>query len=398
MLLENFIKYVKIDTQSDDNSFLTPSTKKQYDLLNVLKFQLDELCVKNELDEYGRLYGFVPGNDKLTKIGLCAHVDTASECSGKDVKPQIIKNYDLSNIKLGNSGASLSPKEYEDLEKQKGNTIITTDGTTLLGADDKAGVAIIMEIVSKILTLKIEDRHPLYILFTPDEEIGRGPEHFNVSKFACDYAYTFDGSSYNELSYENFYAKCIDIDIKGRSIHPGDAYHKMENSTLILSELISSLPSDYIPYNSKNHEGFIHITDIHGEVEHSSLHMIIRGFDKEEMTSHIREIESIKDKLSKKYKCSVIDMNVRDQYENMYEVIKNKPECVNHIKEVFKKMNITPAIKPIRGGTDGATFSFKGVPTPNLGTGSYNHHSRFEFAVLEEMEKLVEIGVNLLKK
>ena len=398
MLLENFLKYVKIDTQSDENSSLTPSTKKQYDLLNVLKNQLDELNVKNELDEYGRLYGFIPGNEKLSKIGLCAHVDTAGECSGKDVKPQVIKNYDLSDIKLGSSGSVLSCKEYEDLSKQISKTIITTDGTTLLGADDKAGVAIIMEIISKILKVNKDDRHPLYILFTPDEEIGRGPEHFNTTKFNADYAYTFDGSSYDEISYENFYAKCIDIDIKGRSIHPGDAYHKMENSILIANEFMSSLPSEFIPYNSKDHQGFIHLTDIHGEVEHSNIHMIIRGFDKLEMESHINEVKEIRNRLTKKYRYSSINVTIKDQYENMYEVIKDKPECINHINEIFKKLNIKPVIKPIRGGTDGATFSFKGVPTPNLGTGSYNHHSRFEFAVLEEMEKLVEIGYELLKK
>lgn len=398
MLLDNFLKYVRIDTQSDDSSSECPSTKKQYDLLNLLKTQLNELGVKNELDEYGRLYGYIPGNTSLTKIGLCAHVDTADECSGKDVNPQIIVNYDLSDITLMKSGDKLSIKEYDDLARQKGNTIITTDGTTLLGADDKAGVAIIMEIISKILKIDESARHPLYILFTPDEEIGRGPEHFNKDKFACDYAYTFDGSSYDELSYENFYAKCIDVDIKGRSIHPGDAYHKMENSILILNEFISMLPKEYIPYNSKNYEGFNHITNMVGEVEHSSMHIIIRGFDKKEMDDHLKEFDDIKDKLSKKYKCSTISLSIRSQYENMYEIIKDKPECVNHIKEVFDSLNIKYKVKPIRGGTDGATFSFKGVPTPNLGTGSYNHHSRFEFAVLEEMEKLVEIGVKLIVK
>lgn len=398
MLLENFIKYVKIDTQSDENSNETPSTKKQYDLLKVLKSELDELGVENELDQYGRLYGYIDGNSSLSKIGLCAHVDTASECSDSGVKPQIIKNYDLSDIVLGTSGSVLSTKEYEDLARQKGNTIITTDGTTLLGADDKAGVAIIMEIITLLLKVNKEDRHPLYILFTPDEEIGRGPKHFDVKKFNADYAYTFDGSSYDELSYENFYAKCIDVDIKGRSIHPGDAYKKMENSVLILNEFISMLPKEYIPYNAKGYDGFNHITNITGEVEHSSMHVIVRGFDKNEMAKHIKEFEIIKDKLSNKYKCSQIEIKVRDQYENMYEVIKEKPECVNHIKEVFKSLNIECKVKPIRGGTDGATFSFKGVPTPNLGTGSYNHHSRYEFAVLEEMEKLVEIGMKLLTK
>lgn len=398
MLLENFLKYVRIDTQSDENSSTSPSTKKQYDLLNLLKSQLEELNVKCELDQYGRLYGFIKGNSSLSKIGLCAHVDTAGECSGKDINPEVIKNYDLSDIKLAKSGDVLSPSDYEDLAKQKGNTLIVTDGTTLLGADDKAGVAIIMSIISKILKVNEVDRHPTYILFTPDEEIGRGPEHFDINKFNADYAFTFDGSSYDEISYENFYAKSIDVDIVGRSIHPGDAYHKMENSVLILNEFISSLPKEYTPYNSKDHEGFIHITDLSGEVEHSKMHMIIRGFDKVEMASHINNIESIKDKLSNKYKYSRISVSVYDQYENVYEVIKDKPECISHINEVFKKLNIIPIVKPIRGGTDGATFSFKGVPTPNLGTGSYNHHSRFEFAVLEEMEKLVEIGYELLKR
>lgn len=397
MLLNNFIEYVKIDTQSDEGSFSTPSTLKQLDLLNLLKSQLDKLGVENEIDEFGRLYGHLPGNKELTSIGLCAHVDTASECSDKNVNPQIIKNYDLQDIPLGKSGLILSPNEYKKLNECKDKTIICTDGTTLLGADDKAGIAIIMEVVERVLKFPLADRHPLSILFTPDEEIGRGADHFDANKFGCEYAFTFDGSSPLEICYENFNAKSAEIVIKGKSIHPGDAKGVMVNASLILMEFISMLPQDLVPSKTSGREGFNHLCDFSGNVELASASYIIRNHSKQLIEEQAKEFEEIKDKLLQKYPTCSIELNIKDQYKNMYEIIKDNPKCLNHIKDVFKRLNLDCISTPIRGGTDGATFSYKNVPTPNLGTGSYNHHGRYEFAVLEEMELLVDIGVELIK-
>ena len=397
MLLDRFIKYVSIDTQSDEDSKTTPSTLKQYDLLKLLKKELDELGVQNELDEYGRVYGFIPGNPSLDPIGLCSHVDTALECSGKDVKPQVIKNYDLSDIKLGKSGLILSSKEYAHLKECKGKTIITTDGTTLLGADDKAGLAIIMEVVESLLKLDPSKRHPLYVLFTPDEEIGRGPEHFSTKKFACKYAYTIDGANIDYISYENFNAKAANIIIKGKSIHPGSAKGIMINASLVLADFINKLPKDEIPAKTEGKEGFNHLCYMEGSVEKASANYIIRNHSKEIIERQVQDFYNIKSELEKAYPGVEISLEIKDQYQNMYEIIKDHPESVNHAREVFKKLGVELKDAPIRGGTDGATFSFKGVPTPNLGTGSYNHHGRYEFAVLEEMEKMVELVSELFK-
>ena len=397
MLLDRFIRYVKVDTQSDEDSSTTPSTLKQLDLLKILKSELDALGVSNELDEYGRLYGYIPGNDSLDSIGLCSHVDTALECSGKNVNPQVIKDYDLSAIPLGKSSLVLSPKTCKKLNSLKGKTLITTDGTTLLGADDKAGVAIIMEVVEQVLKLDASKRHPMYILFTPDEEIGRGPEHFDTSKFKCKYAYTLDGADPHEISYENFNAKSADIVIKGRSIHPGSAKGVMINASLVLAEFVSMLPKDMIPSKTEGREGFNHLCHMDGNVEVAHANYIIRNHSKEIINKQVQDFENIKDTLLKKYPGVEISLTIKDQYQNMYEVIKDHRECLDHIEKVFSRLGLTLKASPTRGGTDGATFSFLGVPTPNLGTGSYNHHGRYEFAVLEEMEELVKISTEIFK-
>lgn len=397
MLLDNFIKYVKIDTQSDEESSSTPSSKKQYDLLNVLKKQLDELGVENELDEYGRLYAHVEGNPKYSNIGLCAHVDTALECSGKDVKPQVIKDYDLKDIALGKSGLSLSIKEFPKLKECKGKTIITTDGTTLLGADDKAGVAIIMDALEKYLKLNKDSRCGLSILFTPDEEIGRGPEHFSKEKYNCEFAYTVDGDDPKYVEYENFNAKAINILIEGKSIHPGSAKGVMINAGLLLSEFISMLPKDMIPSKTEWKEGFNHLNYFEGDVEKAKAHYILRNHDSKILEKQVNDFIFIEDELLKKYPGSKIELEIIDQYRNMAEIIEKYPNVKNHIEKVYKKLNLPLEYKPIRGGTDGATFSFKGVPCPNLGTGSYNHHGRYEFAVLEEMELLSKICLEIFK-
>ena len=390
-LLERFLTYVKIDTQSDEESQTTPSSLKQYDLLTLLKKQLDELHVQNELDQYGRLYAFLPGNEKMTPIGVCSHVDTALECSGYNVRPQIIMHYEVNDIPLGTSGLFLSPKEFPKLKELEGNTIITTDGTTLLGADDKAGVAILMDVVEKVSKLDKDAHAPMYILFTPDEEIGRGPEHFNTKKFACKFAYTVDGDDPKYAEIENFNASSIKVSVTGKSIHPGSAKGLMVNAILVLHYFMEQLPRDMIPSKTENREGFNHVTNIVGNVEHAEAHYILRNHDQNKLNEQVKDFNKALDVTKLAYPGAIIDLEYATQYRNMYEIIEKHPECKLHIEKVYKDLNLPLEYKPIRGGTDGATFSFKGVPCPNIGTGSYNHHGKFEFAVLEEMELLSKI-------
>ncbi len=385
-LLERFLNYVKIDTQSDELSETTPSTLKQYDLLNLLKKELDDLGIESEIDQYGRLYAFIPGNEELTPIGLCSHVDTALECSGKDVKPQIIKDYDLKDIPLGKSGIVLSPKETPKLNELKGKTLITTDGTTLLGGDDKAGVAIIMDVASRLVKLPKEAHNPCYILFTPDEEIGRGPEHFDTNKFKCKYAYTIDGGDPKYLAFENFNAKSCDVEVTGKSIHPGDAKGIMVNAILVLNDFISMLPKDMTPAKTSGRKGFNHVTSIEGKVEKAHAHIILRNHDLDILNSQVETLKQIAIKVQEINPNSKIELCFKDSYFNMNEIIKKHPDCKDHIEKIYNHFGIKFEYEAIRGGTDGASFSFKGVPTPNLGTGSYNHHSKTEFAVLEEMQ------------
>lgn len=397
MLLERFLRYVKIDTQSDDYSPSAPSTEKQWNLLNLLKSELDALGVKSELTNSGRLYAFIPGNKELEPIGVCAHVDTAPDFIGTNVNPQIIEKYTGKRILLGTTGRVLDPKEYEVLETLKGKTLITTDGTTLLGADDKAGVSIIMEVVEAVLKLEQNERRPMCILFTPDEEVGRGAEEFDREKFPAKFAYTFDGSYPNVVSIETFNAKAAEVKIVGKTIHPGSAKGIMVNAAAILAEFISKLPKEMVPEKTEGYEGFNHLTDMSGNCELAVAHFILRNHDKVILDKQVDQFKQIQLDLRRKHPNAKIDVNIKNQYRNMIEVIDKQPECKKFIEKVFKKLDITPEYEPIRGGTDGATFSFKGCPCPNLGTGSYNHHGPYEFAVLEEMEQLVQIGVEIFK-
>lgn len=390
-LLNDFIRYVKVSTQSDDMSTSTPSTLRQLDLAKILLKELKDLGLEALLDEYGRVYASLEGNPNYDVIGLCSHMDTALECSGENVKPQIISNYDLSDIKLGESGYILSPKEFPYLNKLKGKTIITTSGDTLLGGDDKAGVAIIMNTIKELIKIDKDKRHPMRILFTPDEEIGRGPEHFNTKLFNAKYAYTVDGDNPSYISIENFNAASIDVTILGKSIHPGDAKDIMVNSILVAHSFMDKLPKDMIPAKTSGREGFNHIVYINGEVEKTTLSYILRNHDKKILESQIEDFKNAKEETLKEYKNAKIDLDIKHQYENMYEIIKDHQEAKIKIEEVYNRLNIKYEYVPIRGGTDGARFSFLGVPTPNLGTGSYNHHGRFEYAVLEEMVELVKI-------
>lgn len=398
MLLERFLRYVKIDTQSDDFSKDTPSTKKQFDLLNLLKKELDDLGVQNELTESGRLYAFIPGNEELNAIGVNSHVDTAPDFSGKNVNPQIIEKYDGKTIILGKSGRFLDPNEYKVLNKCVGKTLITTDGTTLLGADDKAGLSIIMEIITEVLKLNQSERRPMYILFTPDEEVGRGADELDREKFKAKFAYTFDGSTPEVINIETFNAKSAIVNVEGKSIHPGSAKGIMVNAVRVLHDFIEELPKDTVPEKTEGHQGFYHITNVSGTTEKAEGGFILRDHDKAKLEERAKMFIDLGKKIQSKYPTAKVNVEIIDSYPNMIEFVNANPECKNYIEKVYDKLGLKFSYQPVRGGTDGATFSAKGCPCPNLGTGSYNHHGPYEFAVLEEMELLVKIGTEIFKK
>jgi tripeptide aminopeptidase len=394
--LERFLRYIKIDTQSDDESTSTPSAKKEYDLLNLLRKELLELGIEGEITKEGRLYAFLEGEKGLDVIGLNSHVDTALEMPGKNVKAQIIENYDGGYIKL-NDEYQMSPKEFSSLKGHEGDTLVVTSGDTLLGGDDKAGVAVIMSVLAYLVKNKEVKHHPIAILFTPDEEIGRGPEHFDAKKFGADYAYTIDGDYPDHIDIENFNAAHADVTIHGVGIHPGEAKGRMVNAISLGVLFDSMLGQEARPENTDGHDGFNHCGSFRGDVSKAELHYIIRNHDKEKFEAQKKKFLEIKEFIEKKYPTAKIDLEMGDDYRNMKEIIDEDPRALNHAVEVFKKMGIEPVHAPVRGGTDGATFSFLGCPTPNLGTGSYNHHSRYEFLSVRDFNQMIEIVKELVK-
>lgn len=394
--LERFLRYVKVDTQSNDTSSSTPSESKELNLSRLLLQELKEMGIEGEIDEYGRLYAHVEGEKGLDRIGLNSHVDTALECSGKDVKPQIISAYDGGYIKL-NDTYSMSPKEFPSLAEHIGDELVVTSGDTLLGGDDKAGLAIIMSALSYFMTHKEIKHHPISILFTPDEEIGRGPEHFSKEKFGADYAYTIDGDYVDQIDIETFNAAHADIVIHGISIHPGEAKGKMVNAARLIGEFDLLLSATKRPELTEGHEGFNHLVSASGTVDEAKLHYIIRNHDRKQLEQQKEEFRRAKEKLLAKYPGISIDLSIEDDYRNMYEVLEKDDRAVKHAERVYRSLGIEPKHQPIRGGTDGASFSFMGCPTPNLGTGSYNHHGRFEYLSVRDFEKMIEIVIALLK-
>ena len=394
--LSRFIEYVKIDTQSDDTSFSVPSQEKELNLSRKLMEDLKGLGIESELNEFGIVYGKLEGKEGLDPIGLNAHVDTALECSGKDVKPQRIRNYDGGVIKL-NEEYSMSPKEFETLGKHIGDDLIVTSGDTLLGADDKAGIAIIMAVLDYYVSHPEIEHHPICFCFTPDEEIGRGPDHFDAKRFGAKYAYTIDGGIYDEIAMENFNAAHAIIRIKGVSIHPGEAKGKLVNASTVAFAFDRALPERKRPEYTSGREGFNHCTSIEGEVDHAELHYIIRNHDRELLEEQKKEFHLAKEEVLKMFPKANIEIEIKDDYRNMLEVFEEHPEAIEKAKKAFAEMGISPRFVPIRGGTDGATFSFKGCPTPNLGTGSYNHHGRFEYLSVKEFETMIEIVNRILK-
>ena len=394
--LERFVRYCQIDTQSDDTSVTTPSAMKELNLSKLLIKELAEMGIKAEMDEFGRVYAKVPGDPSLETIGLNSHVDTALEVTGANVKPRYIEHYDGGVIRL-NETYSMSPDDFPRLRNYVGTGLIVTDGNTLLGADDKAGLAIIMAAVEHYLRNPEERHHPISLLFTPDEEIGRGPEHFNPTRFGAAYAYTLDGADSDIIEDENFNAAHADITIEGVSIHPGEAKGKMVNALHVAHEFDSLLEPSERPELTEGREGFNHLLALNGTAEHCTFRYIIRNHDGHKLEQQKEEFRKAERVLSQKYPKAKITLVIKDDYRNMHEVFAKDPRALIHAEKVFAELGIRVRHEPIRGGTDGATFSFLGCPTPNLGTGSYNHHGRFEYLSEKDFKTMISITIALLK-
>ena len=398
-LLDRFLRYVAVDTQSDENSESQPSTAKQLNLLKMLCEELKQMGVDASLDEFGYVMAKIPSNiDKaVPAVGFIAHVDTAPDASGKDVKPQIIPNYDGGAIDLkGVPGLQLKPEEFPELLHYKGQTLVTTDGTTLLGADDKAGVAEIMDAVQYIVSHP-EFRHgPLCIGFTPDEEIGRGVVKFDVKRFGADYAYTMDGGEVGELEFENFNAASARIHIQGCNVHPGYAKGKMKNAILIGQELNAQLPALARPEHTEGYEGFFHLISFKGSVEEADFAYIIRDHDRARFEARKEMMAKVAAFVNAKYGEGTADLVMKDQYYNMREQVEPHYHIIDKAVKAMEMAEVKPKIQPIRGGTDGANLSFKGLPCPNLFAGGLNFHGKMEFVPVESMEKAAQVILNLV--
>ena len=398
-ILDRFLRYVAVDTQSDENSESQPSTAKQLNLLKMLRDELDALGVEATLDEYGYVMGSIPSNleKQVPSIGFIAHVDTAPDASGADIKPQIIENYDGGEIELkGVPGLALKPSEFPEMLHYKGKTLITTDGTTLLGADDKAGVAEIMNAVQYIVGHPEFKHGEIKVGFTPDEEIGRGVVKFDVPRFGADYAYTMDGGEIGELEFENFNAASAKIHIQGRNVHPGYAKGKMKNAILIGMELNSLLPVEQKPEFTEGYEGFFHLIGISGSVEEADITYIIRDHDRAKFEEKKKVIVRCCEFINGKYGDGTAAPVVKDQYYNMREQVEPHYHVVEKAVKAMEMAGIKPRIQPIRGGTDGANLSFKGLPCPNIFAGGLNFHGKMEFVPLESMEKASEVILNII--
>lgn len=401
-VLERFINYVKVDTQSAEETESFPSTEKQKNLAKVLVRELRELGAEDVgMDANGYVYARIPatdgGREKRT-IGFLAHMDTSPDASGADVKPTIVSNYDGGDILLNaEKNIVLSPKVYPELAQYVGKTVVTTDGTTLLGADDKAGVAEIMTMAEYLLTHPEAKHGPVAIAFTPDEEVGRGVDFFDLKRFGADYAYTVDGGGLGELEYENFNAASLKVVVHGINVHPGEAKNKMKNAVRIAEEFDGMLPASEKPELTEGYEGFFHLMQFTGDVEHAELQYILRDHDRSLFEEKKRLAENIGRCLNLLYGEGTVEVQLKDSYYNMREKI--APDYMFLIENAEAKMEalgITPKIQPIRGGTDGARLSFMGIPCPNLFTGGHNYHGRFEYCIAESMELAVKLLLSLV--
>jgi tripeptide aminopeptidase len=398
-MIERFTSYVKVDTQSNESNESCPSTPGQLTLANMLVEELTSIGMQEvTIDENGYVMATLPSNtDKdVPTIGFLAHVDTATDFTGKNVNPQIIENYDGKDITL-NPNVMMTTKDFPSLPSYKGHTLITTDGTTLLGADNKAGIAEIMTAMSYLIQHPEIKHGKVRVAFTPDEEIGRGPHKFDVAAFNAKYAYTVDGGPLGELEYESFNAAAAKITINGTNIHPGSAKDKMVNSMKIAMELHSQLPPLEAPEHTEGYEGFYHLISFHGDVEQTKLNYIIRDHDKEIFESRKNRITSIVDLLNERYGKGTVLLELKDQYYNMGEKIKPVMEIVDIAQQAMESLDIKPLIKPIRGGTDGSQLSYMGLPTPNIFTGGENFHGKYEFISVDNMIKATNTVIEIVK-
>ena len=392
------MKYVGFDTQSDESSTTFPSTDKQKVLLSYLAEEMKALGLTDvEMDSYGYVMGTIPASDGYGDkpvIGFISHVDTSPDMSGKDVKPQIIENYDGGDIKL-NDTVTMSVAEFPELASFKGHTIITTDGTTLLGADDKAGVAEIMTAAEYLMSHPEIKHGKIRIGFTPDEEIGRGVDYFDVARFGASYAYTVDGGYEGELEYENFNAASAKFEVQGKNIHPGSAKDKMLNALQVICEINSMLPPVQRPEHTEGYEGFYHLACINGGVEHAESSYIIRDHDREKFEHKKAFANDVADFLNRKYGNGTVKLVLKDQYYNMREMVEPHPEVIDKAMRAMRQAGVEPLVKPIRGGTDGSRLSYMGLPCPNLFTGGMNFHGKYEYASLDTMKRAMQTIVNL---
>ena len=393
--VERFINYAKIDTQADGESGTTPSTEKQKDLGRLLVKELKELGLEDAyMDEWGIVYAHLKGEGD--KIGLNAHQDTALEVTDTNCNPRIVKNYDGKDIRL-NDKYVLSSEEFPSLKQHIGKDLVVTDGNTLLGADDKAGIAIIMSVLEYLHDHPEVKHHNISVPFTVDEEIGEGPLHFDLKKMDADYAYTIDGGDISHIDYENFNAQAVNVKIEGVSVHPGEGKNALINALLLLNELIDTFPPKETPYDAGYDDGYWHINSIEGTSDACEMDMILRDFDYDNLLRRGEYIKEQAKRINAKHPKAKIEVNIRDQYYNMLQYVLKDPRPVDRAKAALIKNGLTPVTTKIRGGTDGATFSKMGLTTPNLGTGSTNHHGRYEYLVVQDFLKMIDVVLDIVK-
>ena len=401
-IVERFLKYVSFDTQSAEDSETTPSTEKQWALARFLKEELEGIGLTEvEIDEHAYVYATLPANtDKpLPTVGFIAHMDTSPDCSGKDVKPRIVKDYDGGDIVLDEAaGIVTSPKKFPELLDHVGEDIIVTDGHTLLGADDKAGIAEIVQAMAYLIAHPEIKHGRIRVGFNPDEEIGLGAHRFNVEKFGCDFAYTMDGGELGELEFENFNAASAKVEVTGVSVHPGYAKNKMVNAARVATEYASLMPAAETPERTAEYEGFYHLLGMNGNVEKASLTYIIRDHDRARFEERKEYAAAVGELLNKKYGAGTVKVTLADQYYNMREKVEPMPHIVETVKEAMLALGITPKVKAIRGGTDGAQLSFKGLPCPNIFAGGLNFHGPHEFLPIPSLEKASMVVVKICER
>ncbi len=400
-LTDRFLKYVSFHTTSDENTHTTPSTPGQRVFAEYLKGELQQLGLTEvDLDENGYIMATLPANTEgKPVIGLIAHMDTAPDASGKDIRPRIVESYDGGDIVLNEEQKIvLETKKYPEILRYKGQNIIVTDGTTLLGADDKAGIAEIVTACEYLLAHPEIKHGKLRIGFTPDEEIGEGADHFDVSKFGADFAYTMDGGAVGELEYENFNAAACKIHISGINVHPGYGYRKMKNSLLIATQAVDMLPKNETPATTQGYEGFFHVTGMSGTVEQTTISLIIRDHDRERFEERKQQMKELVQSLNNQYGAGTATAEIRDQYYNMREKVEPVMHIISLAEEAMKAAGVKPKVQPIRGGTDGARLSFEGLPCPNIFAGGENFHSRFEYVPIESMEKAMQTILHIVER